>query len=391
MRTVTLREALVPRNEIVHPRDNPLGDGIFVGLEHIEPNTGRRIGSLPIRLETMTGRKARFYMGDVVYGYLRPYLNKVWVAEFDGFCSVDQYVFKAADGYDASYLGAFLRSPQFLTRAPIHQTPGQLPRIRIEEVLSVTTVAPSIESQRSVAAKLVATTSSAQRANESANSARSTASRLKQDVLDRANSRAAESGHVAIRRLGPLFDGDWILTADYASTGVRLLQVGDVGIDAITIKSQRYVSEETAARLGCTMLHTGDILISRMAEPMGRAAILPDLGYPAITAVDVSIFRPDPDRTDRDFVALMMRSGEWYRAVESRASGATRPRISRKNLEALTLPAPPLAEQRRIAAELRERLASIDAMTRAIDDQRAAIDVLPAALLRRAFAEIEAA
>ena len=52
---------------------------------------------------------------------------------------------------------------------------------------------------------------------------------------------------------------------------------------------------------------------------------------------------------------------------------------------------PPVVEQRRIAAELRERLATIDQMTRAIDAQLEAIGALPAALLRRAFEEIEAA
>jgi hypothetical protein len=31
--------------------------------------------------------------GQIVYGYLRPYLNKVWVAELDGYSSVDQFAF----------------------------------------------------------------------------------------------------------------------------------------------------------------------------------------------------------------------------------------------------------------------------------------------------------
>ncbi len=87
--TVTLGEVLTPRNEIVHPRDNPTGPDVFVGLEHIEPGTGRRLGSEPMEKSTMTGRKARFKAGDIVYGYLRPYLNKVWLADFDGLCSVD--------------------------------------------------------------------------------------------------------------------------------------------------------------------------------------------------------------------------------------------------------------------------------------------------------------
>jgi type I restriction enzyme S subunit len=76
------------RNEIIHPKDRPQGTATFVGLEHVESNTGLRIGSAQIRLEEMTGRRARFKAGDIVYGYLRPYLNKVWIAEFDGICSV---------------------------------------------------------------------------------------------------------------------------------------------------------------------------------------------------------------------------------------------------------------------------------------------------------------
>ena len=37
-------------------------------------------------MSKLTGRKPKFYKGDIVYGYLRPYLNKVWIAEFDGLC-----------------------------------------------------------------------------------------------------------------------------------------------------------------------------------------------------------------------------------------------------------------------------------------------------------------
>lgn len=126
-----LGEFLQLRNEVVHPRDNSKGRSVFVGLEHIESGTGIRIGLVDVEMSELTGRKPRFYKGDVVYGYLRPYLNKVWVADFDGLCSVDQYVYtvdpKAAD---ARFLAWFMRSPVYLERAPITTTPGQLPRIR---------------------------------------------------------------------------------------------------------------------------------------------------------------------------------------------------------------------------------------------------------------------
>jgi type I restriction enzyme S subunit len=127
VRTVRLGEVLELRNEIVHPRDRPSGEATFVGFEHIESGTGRRIGSTRIRLEDLTGRKALFHQGDIVYGYLRPYLNKVWLAEFTGYCSVDQYVFRVRPDVDPKYVAWFLRSPAYLESAPIDQTPGQTP------------------------------------------------------------------------------------------------------------------------------------------------------------------------------------------------------------------------------------------------------------------------
>jgi hypothetical protein len=75
MTTVPLGTVLRLRKDVVHPRDNPTGAGTFVGLEHVEPASGQRVGSFDIDLSKLTGRKPRFFRGDIVYGYLRPYLT----------------------------------------------------------------------------------------------------------------------------------------------------------------------------------------------------------------------------------------------------------------------------------------------------------------------------
>jgi hypothetical protein len=146
-----LGDLLRLRKEVVHPRNNPSGRAIFVGLEHIESGTGRRIGQLEVEKSRLTGRKPVFKKGDIVYGYLRPYLNKVWVADSDGLCSVDQYVYsvdtEAADPY---FIAWFLRSPVFLGRAPIASSPGQLPRIRTEEVAAVQVDLPGLADQHRI-------------------------------------------------------------------------------------------------------------------------------------------------------------------------------------------------------------------------------------------------
>jgi len=190
---------------------------------------------------------------------------------------------------------------------------------------------------------------------------------------------------VQLAEIGPLTDGDWILNTDYAPAGVRLLQVGDVGIGQFVGKSSRFVTSERAKELKCTFLEVGDILISRMPRPIGRACQLPPVGHLCITAVDVSIWRPEPRKADRKYLVYYLSSPMWFECAKASASGATRPRISRSNLESLQLPMPPVPEQRRIAGVLEEQLAAVDKARAAAEEELVTVNALPAALLRRAF------
>ena len=152
---------------------------------------------------------------------------------------------------------------------------------------------------------------------------------------------------------GTITDGDWILKQHYSSRKeVRLLQVGDIGTGFFVGKSSRYISENTALELGCTLLKENDILISRMPDPIGRACLLPKLRYKSITAVDVSIYRPNPVLLDNTFALHYMCSDDWLFKATSLARGATRQRVSRRNLETIPIPLPPLEEQKRIAGIL---------------------------------------
>jgi len=153
--TVRLGDTLRLRKDVVHPRNSPTGQAVFVGLEHIQSGTGIRSGAQNVEMSQLTGRKPRFYKGDIVYGYLRPYLNKVWIAEFEGLCSVDQYVYSVrSEVADTAFIAWFMRSPTYLTRAPIDTTPGQLPRIRTEEVASVEVNLPPAEIQRRISSQI---------------------------------------------------------------------------------------------------------------------------------------------------------------------------------------------------------------------------------------------
>ena len=148
-------------------------------------------------------------------------------------------------------------------------------------------------------------------------------------------------------------DGDWIESKDQSDCGIRLIQTGNVGNGLFKSKEDKphYISEETFLRLGCTEIFEGDCLVSRLPDPVGRACILPNIGCRMITAVDCSIIRFGDNYLSQFFVNYT-QSPNYRNSINNSTTGTTRKRISRKNLETIPIPVPPLSEQQRIVSEL---------------------------------------
>ncbi len=105
----------------------------------------------------------------------------MWVAEFDGLCSVDQYVYEVDRSVaEPDFVAWFMRSPTYLAKAPVAAGPGQLPRIRLEEVAAVEVDLPDLDRQRSILRSL----------------------REQMVVMERGRA-AAEAGWATVGRLGP--------------------------------------------------------------------------------------------------------------------------------------------------------------------------------------------
>lgn len=138
--------------DLVHPGEDPAPAQEFIGLEHIEPHLGRRIGSRPLGDEK--GRKFRFQPGDILYGYLRPYLNKVWVADRDGLCSVEQYVLRPNGVMSTELIAAALRSKRSIDRVVDLTHNLQLPRLRSGLLMSLEIPLVPLEQQNQAAAEL---------------------------------------------------------------------------------------------------------------------------------------------------------------------------------------------------------------------------------------------
>ena len=395
---IRLGEVLRRYNEIVHPGDRPSGKATFVGLEHIESGTGRRIGSAIVNFEEMTGRKPLFRQGQIVYGYLRPYLNKVWVADFDGCSSVDQFAFDV-DGRHAhtDYLAAFLRSETFLERAAKATTPGQLPRISIDDIESVELDLPPLSEQRRIARRLAEQMESIQRARAAAVERLAAAQTLPAAYLREVFGSAPPFSALVLRPSEPTRPGwRWHLLTDLArlATGhtpsrreprwwggdVRWLQLPDIrAVDGRRVfETSEQTNELGIANSAAVLLPAGTVCMSRTAS-VGFVTIM---GRDMATSQDFVNWVCGADLDPEFLMYLILRC---RREIRELGSGATHHTIYFETVQNLSICVPAIDEQKGFVAELARRLSGTELIAAALREQVCDIDALPAALLREAF------
>lgn len=167
-------------------------------------------------------------------------------------------------------------------------------------------------------------------------------------------------------------DGDWIESEHITDKGIRLIQTGNIGVGQFLDKeSKKYISEKSFEQLRCKELQIGDLLICRLAEPAGRACIFPDISESkVITSVDVTIFRPDNNRANRQFLSQYFSSSEWFKNVHEQVGGTTHKRISRGALGKIIVPYPTVKEQTAIATILSDMDAELTALERKLSKVR---------------------
>lgn len=128
------------------------GPVCYIGLENIVSGTGEFTGSLESRYENIKSLKRVFKEGDILFGKLRPALNKVAYATFDGICSTDILVLRAkSEAVLPEYYSVLLRGVAFNKSVLNGVSGGQLPRVDLNFLLDIPVqIVPKEEQQRSI-------------------------------------------------------------------------------------------------------------------------------------------------------------------------------------------------------------------------------------------------
>ena len=168
---------------------------------------------------------------------------------------------------------------------------------------------------------------------------------------------------------GTLFlDGDWIESDVIEESGIRYLTTGNVGAGFYKEQGCGYISEKTFSELHCLNVYPGDLMISRLNEPIGRACIIPDTESRYVVAVDNVILRPNANY-NKKFIMYGMNADGYAEHANMIARGATMSRISRSQLGQFWLAFPNIGEQQAIADFLDKECAQIDSIAADLEKQ----------------------
>ena len=147
---------ILPINMVVglrREKSDPRLDGAlpFIGMDDIEPHGLKVLRTRPFA--EMRSLRNRFRAGDVLYGRLRPHLNKTAVADGDGACSSGLLVLEPTPAIDARYLQYYLHSQRFVGLV-LATTSGHRPRVNFETIAGFAIPLAPLPEQRRIVARI---------------------------------------------------------------------------------------------------------------------------------------------------------------------------------------------------------------------------------------------
>lgn len=343
------------RTTKVEPSDIP-GDAWVLELEDIEKDSSRILQRMTFSQRQSKSTKNKFLAGDVLYGKLRPYLNKVVIADQPGYCTTEIVPINAGL-LDNRFLFYWLKHPTFLKYVEAESHGLNMPRLGTDTGKAAPFVLAPREEQTRIADQLDTLLTRINACRHRIDAIPALLKRFRQAVLSAAVSgdlldkpSVATFPKVALRSVlaEPLRNGKSVRDGDGLPV-LRLTSLKAGAIDLSETKTGDWSAIKDVARF---LVQNGDYLVSRgngSKELVGRGGLVVgcerDIAFP-----DTMIrMRPDMSRLSPIYLGIVWSSQLVREQIELAAkTTAGIWKVSQPDLENVQLPLPPLEEQARI-------------------------------------------
>ena len=366
--SVKLGEIAIQDRVIITPDSPDIETRPYLGLDQIEAHTGRILSYDSTSAEGKSNAFA-FDTTHVLYGKLRPYLNKVAVPERKGRCSTEIIPLKPK-GVDRDFLGLLLRRSEIVDAAMSEKTGSRMPRADMDSLFSFEVKIPkSIDDQRNISNCIKAQLSLVEKSQQAVTEQLSEASKLADVIIfDSLNKKQVEN-----HKLGDVLEEvklgigkNW---AKYPVLGATREGLAPAK-EPPGKKPERYKPA-----------FPGTIFYNPMRILIGSIAFVDDDDEPGITSPDYVVLKGKEGLVDSRWFYYWLRSPLGKQCINSLARGAVRERMLFNRLAEGKITLPGYGIQKLAS----QALTALKPMRAALQHKLDEITLLPQKILARAF------
>lgn len=366
----------------------------YIGLEHLEKDKGIVGFSSADKVKST---KNAFKEGQILYGRLRPYLNKHDITSFDGVCSTDILVFEATNLVANVLVDKFFNLPFFIEYVVSNSKGINLPRVSEETVLNTTFPLPPLSEQQRIVERIEELFAKLDEAKERLQEVADSFAVRKAAILHKAftgeltkqwrceNGVSDESWEE--KTIGEICSSLKYGTSKKSSDDgeVVVLRMGNLQNGEIDWSNLAYTSDEEDIKK--YLLKSGDVLFNRTNSPelVGKTSIYRG-EMPAIYAGYLIKLDYEKNIVVGDYLNYYLNSSkakEYYMQVKT--DGVSQSNINAKKIGEFEIPLPTITEQHEIVRLIDDLLARERAAQQVTEQALASIDLMKKSILARAF------
>jgi type I restriction enzyme, S subunit len=359
----------------------------YVGLEHIESHTGRFIGSKePLEVKSST---FKFTPEHLLYGRLRPYLNKVLLPDFTGHCSTEIIPIKPCPGISREFLQYWFLRDATVQRINETSTGARMPRANMSAVLDLKLLLPPLPEQRRIVAILDEAFAGIARGRANTEKNLQNARALFESYLQSVFTQRGEEW--VEKRLGEMSERitkgsspKWQGIAYTDRPGILFITSENVSEYQIMLDQPKYVEERFNKREKKSILKKGDVLTNIVGASIGRTAVF-DRDEVANINQAVCLIRCEPDLLNNFFLTYLLNSPLFKQVLHDNEVNNARANLSLGFFSHLLVPTPPIPVQSKIVAKVGALRAETQRLESIYQRKLAALDELKKSLLQQAF------
>ena len=365
----------------------------YVGLENIGSGTGRFLGAT--NAVSVKSATFRFSSEHVLYGRLRPYLNKVLLPDFEGHCSTEIFPIRPGPDVSRRYLAHWLSMDATVKSIDATATGARMPRANMNAVLDFELPVPPVSEQHRIVAILdeafegiVTAKANAEKNSQNARELLGTGYRSIVESFDQSQWGKAPVADLAAANRGSMRTGPFgsqLLHSEFVDDGIAVLGIDNAVANEFRWDKRRYITEAKYRDLGRYRVYPGDVLITIMGT-CGRCAVVPDDIPLAINTKHLCCITLDRQKCLPDYLHLYFLHDLLARAyLTAQAKGSIMAGLNMGIISALPVRLPPPDQQASIVERFDSLQTECDRQADVQARKLAALDELKRSLLHQAF------